>query len=262
MTSNPQKKTTQQELIIQNLHKSYQINKGEKLSVLEDISFSASHGTFIAFLGPSGCGKSSLLNIIAGFEGYDIGQVLFDNQPIHQPSPQRGMVFQKPGLFPWLTVEENISYGMKIQKYPPAELLKQEKSIIKLVELDGFEKYYPHQLSGGMQQRVALARILVLKPEMLLMDEPFASLDAQSRLKMQQLLISIRQKLRPTILFVTHDVEEALFLADKIYILKRLPGQIFTKIDVPFSNPRKLSLLSSANFTKMKQYILELIFSL
>lgn len=210
-------------------------------------------------MGPSGCGKSTLLNIIAGFDKQDQGTVLFRGQPTSMPSPQRGVVFQSGVLFPWLTVKENIAYGLKLKKEDKKTIEKECESYMHLVGLEGFENYYPNQLSGGMQQRVALARVLVLQPSMLLMDEPFGALDAQTRIAMQQLLLSISSHVKPTILFVTHDVEEALILADRIYIMSKLPGKIVQQIEVPFKKPRPITIFSNGEFIKLKSSILKFL---
>lgn len=265
------------ELIIDKVEKTFPLPSGEgKLKVLEDVSLYVEEGEIIALLGPSGCGKSTLLNIAAGFERPDEGQVLFMGETIEAPSPQRGVVFQSAVLFPWLTVRQNIAYGLKLNKKSGFAGRKVHEKIgrkdhkeidricsryIQLVGLEGFENYYPAQLSGGMQQRVSLARVLALSPKMLLMDEPFAALDAQTRIAMQQLLLTISAQLRPTVLFVTHDVEEALILADKVYVMSRLPGKIISEIEVPFQRPRPISIIGSAEFSRIKSEILELLFN-
>ena len=231
-----------------------------RLQVLEDIVLQIGEGEIIALLGPSGCGKSTILNIAAGFEAPDEGKVLFLGEPVTAPSSQRGVVFQSDVLFPWLTVRQSIAYGLKLQKLEGPVIEKKCGKYIDLVGLKGFEYYYPHQLSGGMKQRVALARVLVMEPKMLLMDEPFASLDAQTRISMQQLLMSISDQLNPSVLFVTHDVEEALILADRIYIMSKLPGRIKQEISVPFPKPRPISLLGNHLFSETKGEILRLLF--
>lgn len=232
----------------------------KRLQVLEDIALQIGEGEIIALLGPSGCGKSTILNIAAGFEAPDAGKVLFLGEPVTVPSSQRGVVFQSDVLFPWLTVRQNIAYGLKLQKLESLSMEKKCGKYIDLVGLKGFEHYYPHQLSGGMKQRVALARVLVMEPKMLLMDEPFGSLDAQTRISMQQLLMSISDQLNPSVLFVTHDVEEALILADRIYVMSKLPGRIIHEISVPFPKPRPISLLGNPLFSETKGEILQLLF--
>lgn len=249
-------------LIIDKVEKNFFLSSGKgELKVLEDISLHIDEGEIIALLGPSGCGKSTLLNIVAGFEKPDEGQVLFMDKAISAPSPERGVVFQSAVLFPWLTVKQNIAYGLKLHKQKHEVIEEKCSRYIQLVGLEGFENYYPNQLSGGMQQRVALARVLVLEPRILLMDEPFAALDAQTRIAMQQLLLSISIQIRPTVLFVTHDVEEALILADKVYVMSKLPGQIICEVKVPFKRPRPISITGSIEFSKIKSDILELLFN-
>lgn len=230
------------------------------LKVLEDISLEVAQGEVIALVGPSGCGKSTLLNIVAGFEKPDRGQVLFMGKQVTAPSSERGVVFQSAVLFPWLNVEQNIAFGLKQNKEPKDRIKEKCRRLIRLVGLEGFESYYPEQLSGGMQQRVALARVLVLEPHMLLMDEPFAALDAQTRMAMQQLLLSIVRELSPTVLIVTHDVDEALLLADKVYVMSKLPGRIIRELKVDLARPRHLSVMSTPEFSRLKSEILELLF--
>jgi NitT/TauT family transport system ATP-binding protein len=247
--------------IMKNVWKSFSSPMGDKpLTVLENITLKIDEGEIVALIGPSGCGKSTVLNIAAGFEEPDEGHLLFKGEPVIAPSSKRGVVFQSAVLFPWLTVKQNIVYGLKLKKLN--HNLQDEKceKYISLVGLKGFEHYYPHQLSGGMQQRVSITRVLIMEPKMLLMDEPFASLDAQTRISMQQLLLSISLQLNPSILFITHDVEEALFLADSIYVMSRLPGRIKHEIHVPFPKPRTISLLGNPSFSKAKHEILQLLF--
>lgn len=248
-------------LIIDKVNKSFSLpsSKG-RLKVLDNISLQVDEGEIIALLGPSGCGKSTLLNIAAGFEKPDEGQMLFMGQPIVKPSPQRGVVFQSAVLFPWLTVKQNVLYGFKLKKEKPQVIEEKCRKYIQLVDLGGFENYYPNQLSGGMQQRVALARVLILEPKMLLMDEPFAALDAQTRIAMQQLLLSISAQIKPTVLFVTHDIDEAVILADKVYVMSKLPGKIIREVKVPFNRPRPISIIGSIEFSKIKSEILQLLF--
>lgn len=247
-------------LLLNQVYKSFPSPSVEKdLEVLKDISLKIDEGEIVALLGPSGCGKSTVLNLSAGFESPDQGEVLFLGMPVTAPSPQKSVVFQSGVLFPWLTVRQNIEYGLKIQKQDRTFIGEACKKYINLVGLEGFENYYPHQLSGGMKQRVALARVMILKPRMLLMDEPFASLDYQTRISMQQLLLSISQRLNPSVLFVTHDVEEALILADRIYIMSKLPGGIVQELFVPFQKPRTIATIGNPDFTKAKEEILQLL---
>ena len=256
-----QKENGRPVLQMENIYKTF-YGPGEKeaLNVLEDITLRIDKGEIITLIGPSGCGKSTILNLAAGFETPDSGILQFMGETISAPSVKRGVVFQSAVLFPWLTVKQNIAYGLKLQKFARHVIDEKCREYIHLVELEGFEHYYPNQLSGGMQQRVSLARVLIMEPEMLLMDEPFASLDAQTRMSMQQLLISISDKLSPSIFFITHDVEEALFLSDRIYVMSRLPGHIRKEITVPFSRPRDIALFSDIDFAKMKTEIFHMLF--
>ncbi|MDI3538934.1 MAG: NitT/TauT family transport system ATP-binding protein [Methanolobus sp.] len=244
-------------LLADSISKSYS-RPGEKnfLKVLDDIRFHIRESEFVSILGPSGCGKSTLLNILAGFETADCGDVACCGEPVKGPSPERAVVFQSPVLFPWLDVKDNILYGLKLKKEDRKESEDLASVYIKAVALDGFEEYFPSQLSGGMQQRAALARALVLRPKVLLMDEPFASLDAQTRYSMQQLLLSLHGKYRHTMVFITHDVEEALLMSDRICIMSKRPGRIVEEIDVPFERPRSLSLTSTQEFSILKTKII------
>lgn len=251
----------EKELVIDKVEKTFPLPQGNgNLKILGEISLQINKGEIISILGPSGCGKSTLLNIIAGFEMPSKGDIFFRNIPITKPSSQIGMVFQSAVLFPWLTVKQNIAYGLKLKKYSKKIIEDTCTKYIHLVGLEGFEKYYPHQLSGGMQQRTALARVLALNPNVLLMDEPFAALDAQSRITMQQLLLSIWSQIKSTIIFVTHDIEEALILADKVYVMSKLPGNIIHELEVPFVRPRTISLIGTPEFSNMKSEILSILF--
>ena len=247
-------------LTLRGVDKSYKApNSKEDLKVLLDLTIDIYEKEIVSLIGPSGCGKSTVLNIAAGFEMPDKGRACFKGDLIHAPSVKRAVVFQSAVLFPWLTALENIAYGLKLQTINKCEVYKKCSKYIELVGLKGFEHYYPKQLSGGMQQRVSLARVLVLEPELLLMDEPFASLDAQNRITMHQLLMDISYELRPAIFFVTHDVEEALFLSDRIYIMTDLPGSVRREIAIPFSKPRSMALFSDREFVQLKQEIFNLL---
>lgn len=229
------------------------------LKVLNNISFTAARGELISFVGPSGCGKTTLLNIIAGFEAGQAGKVICHGEPVSKPSPERAVVFQTAGLFPWLTVRGNVLYGLQRNGISKANCKRRVEDYLRMVQMQGFENYYPEQLSGGMQQRVALARVLALKPSVLLMDEPFAALDAQTRMMMQELLMEIRQSLTTTVIMVTHDVEEALYLADRVFVMSQRPGKIIGEITVPFEKPRSLFLRGTPAFSALKTEILNLI---
>jgi NitT/TauT family transport system ATP-binding protein len=244
-------------LFVDGVTKNYPLPDREgTLKVLEDINLHIKEGEFVSILGPSGCGKSTLLNIVAGFEPADSGSVVCDGKPVNKPSPERAVVFQSPVLFPWLNVQDNISYGLKRRGDNKTDIDEISYRYLQAVGLENFENYYPFHLSGGMQQRVALARALALNPRVLLMDEPFAALDAQTRLSMQRLLLNLWGEQKPTVVFVTHDIEEALFMSDRVFIMSKRPGRIVEEIKVPFERPRMMTLISSKDFVMLKHRIL------
>ena len=225
-------------LCIENLRKVFRTN-GSFLTVLDEISFSVGSGEMICILGRSGCGKSTLLKILAGFIAPSSGTVLLNGTPITDPGPDRCVVFQEDTLFPWLTVKENIAFGLKGRMREKDGMWEEVEHFLSLVGLSEFRDYLPRDISGGMRQRVALARVLILKPKLLLMDEPFASLDAQTREEMQNLLLSLWERLSHTVLFVTHDVNEAITLADRIFLMEKGPGRIRDEIRIDLPRPRK-----------------------
>jgi len=206
---------------------------------LSDISLSIEEGAFVSILGPSGCGKSTLLYIVGGFVSPTEGVACMKGQPIKGPGPERGPVFQEFALFPWKTVLGNVMYGPRQQGAKPAEAQAQAQALIEMVGLKGYENFYPKELSGGMKQRVALARTLAYHPEVLLMDEPFGALDAHTRTRLQNDLLNIWERDRKTVLFVTHSVEEAVFLSDKVVMMTRSPGRIRQVIDIDLPRPRR-----------------------
>lgn len=222
-------------VVLKRVHKSF-VHKGERVQVLRDVNFEIKDGEFICVLGPSGCGKSTLISLISGLEFPDSGEVFVDSKKVEGPSRDRIVVFQEAALFPWLTVLENVEFGLKIAGV--AEKERREKAIeaIKMVHLARFVNAHPHQLSGGMRQRAAIARALVLNPKILLMDEPFAALDAQTRQMLMEELQEIWQRTKKTILFVTHNVREATFLADRVFEMTARPTTI--KRDYPIHIPR------------------------
>ena len=211
---------------------------GKEMVSLQDINLKIEENEFICFIGPSGCGKTTLLRIVAGLEEATEGTVTLDGDPINGPGPERGMVFQEYSLFPWRTVIDNVVFGLELKGISSAERLAQGRQYLKMVELERFETRYPHELSGGMKQRVAIARALVNHPKALLMDEPFGALDAQTRNIMQSELLRIWQEERKTVVFVTHSVDEAIFLADRIVIMSARPGRIKDIIEIPLDRPR------------------------
>jgi NitT/TauT family transport system ATP-binding protein len=212
---------------------------GSKVPVLENISLEAADGEFICLLGPSGCGKSTLLNIIAGFLLPSSGQVMIDGEAVRGPDPRRIFVFQERGVFPWLTVEGNIGFGLF--RLPREERRRRIEHYISLVGLQAFEKAYPQELSGGMKQRLEVARALAVKPDMLFLDEPFGALDSITRLIMRRELLRIWQAERKTIIFVTHDIEEAVQLADRVVVMSARPARIQRIVNIDISHPRDIS---------------------
>lgn len=229
------------------------------LEVLENVSFTAEPGKITVLLGPSGCGKSTLLKLAAGFELPGEGSVCFDGRPVTCPGAERGMMFQTPVLFDWLTAANNVAFGLKQAGVRGKERKERVDRFMALTGLSDFGGYYPSALSGGMQQRAALARLLVMEPQCLLMDEPFAALDAQLRPKMQRLVLSVWEDLRPTVLFVTHDVEEALVLGHRILVFSKRPGRIVEVIETDFEKNDPLDQLLDPGFGKEKKRILEIL---
>ena len=242
---------------IQKLDKTYPAEP--PVHALDEIDLEVGDGEFVALLGPSGCGKSTLLNLVAGFEEATSGTLLVHGQTVNKPGPDRGVVFQEAALFPWLSVWENVIFGPKTQGQPPKDYVERANDMLRIVGLSDFKNHLPVQLSGGMRQRVGIARILTLGSRVLLMDEPFGALDAQTRLTMQELLLSVWQQLKPTIVFVTHDIDEALFLADTIYVMSARPGRIQARMTVPLARPRTIEDTTSEAFNAMKREILQQI---
>ncbi|ADG81385.1 ABC transporter ATP-binding protein [Thermincola potens] len=226
-------------LEIKNVTKAY-VNRQQQIVALDKVSFEIDEGELFCILGPSGCGKSTLLRCIAGFEQVTEGEILVGGRPVDKPGPDRTMVFQGfDQLLPWKTVLENVEYPLKVNKLgSPTERRERAAEFLELVGLSEFKDNYPHQLSGGMKQRVAIARALALKPKVLLMDEPFASLDAQTRTVLQTELIGIWEKFRPTIIFITHNIQEAIILGSKIAVMSKRPGTIKKIITNQLGRPR------------------------
>ncbi|PWC40359.1 ABC transporter ATP-binding protein [Azospirillum sp. TSO22-1] len=217
-----------------------------RTTALQDVSLHLGEGELVCLLGPSGCGKSTVLNLIAGFERPEFGAVTVDGRPVERPGPDRAVVFQQPQLFPWLSVLDNVTFGPRMAGVPPARYREDAERYLRLVGLTGFERHAPYELSGGMRQRVALARAWIANPAVLLMDEPFAALDAQTRLTMQELLLDLRRATGTTILFVTHDIDEALFLADRVLVMTARPGRIKAEVAVPRAAVRDFDNLFDA----------------
>jgi NitT/TauT family transport system ATP-binding protein len=252
-------------IAVKNVNRAFPSLQGERIDALKNINFEIEDayskegrdiGEFRVLLGPSGCGKSTLLRLIAGLDQPDSGEILVNDRPVDRPGRDRGMVFQKYTSFPWLSVADNIGYGLKINGVPPDKRKETVARLVEAVGLRGFEQSYPETLSGGMQQRVAIARTLALRPSVILMDEPFGALDAQTRSEMQQLLLGVWDETASTVLFVTHDVEEAIYLADRIFIMSAHPGTILEDLEVPFDRPRDLSLKEHNEFHELQNYVL------
>jgi len=228
--------------------------RGAPVEALRGVDFSVGFGEFVCLLGVSGCGKSTFLHLAAGLERPTTGQLLLDGRPIAAPPAEVSVVFQEHGLFPWMTVQRNVEFNLKARGLPPAERRGAAAELIELVGLTGFESKYPHELSGGMRQRVGIARALTTRPRLLLMDEPFGALDAQTRSVMQAELLRIWQAQRSTVLFVTHSVDEAVFLADRVVVLSPRPGRVRQIIDVKMERPRDET---SPRFGEHKRLILD-----
>ena len=231
----------------------------EAFEAVQNLDCQIDPGQFVCILGPSGCGKSTLLGALAGHLSASTGSLQVDGAAVSGPSPQRGMVFQHHTLFPWRTVRDNVAFGLKMRGIGKAERHRAADDILKLVGLDGFAERWPDQLSGGMQQRVEIARVLVNRPRLLLMDEPFGALDALTRLNMQELLLDIWTRIRTTVVFVTHDIDEALFLADRLLVMSARPGRIIEDLRLDFSRPRTSDLVTSAEFARLKRHCLDLL---
>jgi NitT/TauT family transport system ATP-binding protein len=227
---------------------------------LSDVSISVADGEFMALVGPSGCGKTSLLNIVAGLLPYEEGSVSIDGKRVHGPGVDRAVVFQHSSLLPWRTIARNVRYGMEMQRrFDEATMRDRTDYFVKLVGLSGFERHYPSEISGGMQQRVNLARALAADPAVLLMDEPFAALDAQTREFMQSELLKIWAKARKTVLFITHQINEAVYLADRVAVMSARPGRVKDVFRVPFDRPRTLHLKRDPRFLEVEDAIWQLI---
>ncbi|HEY0329678.1 MAG TPA: ABC transporter ATP-binding protein [Rhodopseudomonas sp.] len=233
---------------------------GRATQALDDFSLAVAEGEFVCLLGPSGCGKSTVLDLLAGFERPSAGHVAIGGAPVGRPGPDRGIVFQDALLFPWLSVQGNITFAPRLAGIPARDYRPRARQLIEVMGLAGFERHAPYELSGGMRQRVAIARAWISQPRLLLMDEPFGALDAQTRLDMQELLLSARDRTGSTVLFVTHDIEESLFLADRIAVMSRRPGRVALEISVPFPRPRNYeALLAEPEFGRIKQAIVKML---
>jgi NitT/TauT family transport system ATP-binding protein len=229
---------------------------GRQVEAVRRFTLMTTPGEFVALLGPSGCGKTTVLNAVAGFVSPTLGHVAIDGQRVTAPGADRGMVFQQHSLFPWKTVLANVEFGLKMRGIGSIERTLQARRYLNLVGLADFERAYPGELSGGMQQRVGIARVLVNRPRVMLMDEPFGALDAQTRLTMQELLLAVWREVRTTVLFVTHDIDEAIFLADRVAVMTARPGRIRDLIPVKLPRPRPAEVIATAEFMALKARVL------
>ncbi len=246
-------------LTIENLSKTYfEPYAGTRVTAVKDVSLTVQEGDFVAIVGPSGCGKSTILNLIAGFLPASGGRILLDGRAISGPGPDRGVVFQSFALFPWKTVLENVAFGPKMRGVGKAERAEIAREYLSLVGLSHAADRYPNELSGGMQQRVGVVRALANNPDVLLMDEPFASVDAQTRMTLQEELTRIWQERRPTVVFITHDVSEAVFLANRVVVLSH--GEVLSEVAVPLPRPRSWdALVEDDDFKALSNKVLQLV---
>jgi len=236
-------------LVVQNLRKSFRSQRSEEsIEVFDGISFAVQPSEFISIVGPSGCGKTTFLRILDGLIPHDEGEILLDNHTVIKPGPDKGFVFQDSSLLPWRTVIDNVILGLELQGIARRDAEIKAERYLVLVGLAGFERHYPHELSGGMQQRVNLARALIVEPEVLLMDEPFASLDAQTREIMQAELLKMWNETKKTVIFVTHQIEEAIYLSDRVVVFSARPTKIRDIIRIDIPRPRLLSVKRSKEF--------------
>ena len=233
------------------------VRHGPPTRALDRTDLAVADNDFIAILGPSGCGKSTLLRIVAGLDQPTTGRVLLDGQPVTRPGPDRGMVFQSYTLFPWLTVRQNICFGLREKGVSQAEQDRVAAEYVQRVGLSGFEEHYPKMLSGGMQQRTALARALANDPKILLLDEPFGALDNQTRALMQELLAGIWEADRKTVLFVTHDIDEAIFMANRVAVMTARPGRIKSDVRIDLPHPRHYTIKTTPEFSAYKARLTE-----
>jgi NitT/TauT family transport system ATP-binding protein len=248
--------TLSSKLVVQNLRKSFRSQRSEEpIQVFEDISFEVRPSEFVSLVGPSGCGKTTFLRILDGLIPHDQGEILLDGKTVIKPGPDKGFVFQDSSLLPWRTVIDNVIVGLELQGVGKREARRKAERYISLVGLAGFEHHYPHELSGGMQQRVNLARALIVDPQVLLMDEPFASLDAQTREIMQAELLKMWRQTQKTVIFVTHQIEEAIYLSDRVVVFSARPARIREIVRVNLPRPRLLSVKRNKEFLDLADHV-------
>jgi NitT/TauT family transport system ATP-binding protein len=243
----------------EHVSKYFRVRGKDSVHALDDVTFSAAPGEFVSIIGPSGCGKSTLLRIVHGLTTLDGGVARVGGDQVSRPSPKCAFVFQGTNLFPWRTARRNVEFGLEMRKVPKAERHERANRLLELTGLGGFENSYPSQLSGGMQQRVGLARALAVEPEALFMDEPFGALDAQTKLLMQNELHRIVREMGKTVLFVTHDMEEAVFLSDRIIVMSARPGTVLADVQVTLPRDRTDALRKSPEFADLKDHIWEVL---
>lgn len=247
-------------ILAEHIDKIY-ISGKKSTKAIEDASIDIQDNDFVCIVGPSGCGKSTLLRMLAGLDFPTSGNIMVNDRKVTGPGPDRGMVFQTYTLFPWMSVEDNIKFGLKLKKMPKDKQQEIADRYLKIIGLEKFAKSYPKELSGGMKQRVAIARALANQPEVLLMDEPFGALDPHTKSMMQLLMREIWEKEHPTVVFITHDIDEAVFLANKIYVMSARPGKIMKEVNVYLPHKRTLELKDSPEFIKVRKDINSLLYS-
>ncbi len=245
------------QLSIRGVSRTFTSTRGQATQALLPVDFEVRENDFVTILGPSGCGKSTMLRIVAGLDFPTTGQVVLDGRSVEGPGADRGMVFQSYTLFPWLTIEQNIRFGLRERGMGAAQQKERSDYFISKVGLRGFEQHFPKQLSGGMQQRTAIARALANDPKILLMDEPFGALDNQTRVLMQELLLGIWEAERKTVMFVTHDIDEAIFMANRVAVFSARPGRIKTELAVDLPHPRHYTIKTSPEFMDLKARLTE-----
>jgi len=230
-----------------------------RVQAVDEVSLYVAPGEFVSIIGPSGCGKSTLLNVVAGFTQPTEGDALLDGELIDGPGADRGVVFQQYSLFPWMSVRKNVEFGLRMQGVSPSKRETTARTLLGLAGLLAFENHFPDQLSGGMKQRVGIVRALATSPQVMLMDEPFGALDSQTRVVMQQILTNMWQRFRLSVLFITHDIEEAIFLSDRVYVMTARPGRIKAEIEIALPRPRNAEMMSSIEFTQILHKLRNLI---
>jgi NitT/TauT family transport system ATP-binding protein len=246
-------------LQLRDIMMTFRTRRGDEVMAVDNLSLDVYDREFLSIVGPSGCGKSTLLRVVAGLVEPTRGEVLLDGRLVTRPGADRGMVFQSYTLFPWLTVKGNVEFGPRLKGLPGKERAQLAQEYLEMVGLKGFENSYPKELSGGMMQRVAIARALANDPKVLLMDEPFGALDAQTRAIMQELLVNLWQRTPKTIIFVTHDIDEALFISDRVYIMTARPGRIKQILNVELPRPRTFEMITTPEFIEQKKMVLDAI---